>query len=138
MKDNLPIYEAAAEKGFRQHVGVYYMWDFFADDKGFRIPPELLDRNRLDFRGRSEADRRLGSVSGRTAWMNRPYPGPTDGEYGIFVCSDNLVEIRRFLLQEKPLSALHARHGRTGNFPDDRPGLPGGEMDAGGHSLRQN
>ena len=29
--------------------------------------------------------------------------------------------IRRFLLQEKPLSALHARHGRTGNFPDDRP-----------------
>ena len=57
-EDNLPIYEAAAEKGFRQHVGVYYMWDFFADDKDFHIPPELLDREPFHFRSRAEADRR--------------------------------------------------------------------------------
>ena len=35
--DNIPVYETAAEKGFHQRVGVYYMWDFFADNKDFRI-----------------------------------------------------------------------------------------------------
>ena len=29
--DNIPIYEEAARRGFCQRVGVYYMWDFFAD-----------------------------------------------------------------------------------------------------------
>ena len=33
--DNFDIYEKAVEKGFRQKVGVYYMWDFYAGDKNF-------------------------------------------------------------------------------------------------------
>ena len=111
-EDNLPIYEAAAEKGFRQHVGVYYMWDFFADDKDFHIPPELLDRNRSIF----AAGLKLigdGSVSGRTAWMNRPYPG-TDGEYGISVCSDNLVESAvSFCRKNHCQLSMHAMGGRA-------------------------
>ena len=44
--DNIPVYEAAVKRGFHQRVGVYYMWDFFADNKDFRIPPERFDRNR--------------------------------------------------------------------------------------------
>ena len=36
--DNIPVYEAAVKRGFHQRVGVYYMWDFFADNKDFRIP----------------------------------------------------------------------------------------------------
>ena len=44
--DNFPIFEAAAAKGFRQKTGVYRMWDFFADDPSFSIPPEMLDRER--------------------------------------------------------------------------------------------
>ena len=88
--DNIPVYEAAAKRGFHQRVGVYYMWDFFADNKDFRIPPEKFDRNRQIF----AAGLKLigdGSISGRTAWMNRPYYGSED-EYGISVCSDHLVE----------------------------------------------
>ena len=88
--DNIPVYEAAAKRGFHQRVGVYYMWDFFADNKDFRIPPERFDRNRQIF----AAGLKLigdGSISGRTAWMNRPYYGSED-EYGISVCSDHLVE----------------------------------------------
>lgn len=88
--DNFPIYEAAAGRGFSQRVGVYYMWDFFADRKDFHIPNEHFDRNRKIF----AAGLKLigdGSVSGRTAWMDRPYPG-TDDEYGISVCSDRLLE----------------------------------------------
>ena len=88
--DNIPVYEAAAKRGFHQRVGVYYMWDFFADDKAFHIPPERSDRNRQIF----AAGLKLigdGSISGRTAWMDRPYYGSED-EYGISVCSDHLVE----------------------------------------------
>ena len=55
--DNMPIYEAAAEKGFRQKVGVYYMWDFFADNPDFHIPDEWLDRSRQIFRCRTQTHR---------------------------------------------------------------------------------
>ena len=44
--DNFPIYESAVLKGFRQKTGVYYMWDYFADDPDFSIPAEKLDRRR--------------------------------------------------------------------------------------------
>ena len=88
--DNYPIYQAAAKQGFHQKVGVYYMWDFFADNPDFRIPAERLNRTRQIF----AAGLKLigdGSISGRTAWMNRPYYG-SDDEFGISVCSDHLVE----------------------------------------------
>lgn len=88
--DNIPIYEAAAKEGFHQRVGVYYMWDFFADNRTFRISPESLDRNRRIF----VAGLKLigdGSISGRTAWMDRPFKG-SDNEFGISVCSDHLME----------------------------------------------
>ena len=87
--DNFPIFEAAAAKGFRQKTGVYRMWDFFADDPSFSIPPEMLDRERQIF----AAGIKLigdGSVSGRTAWMERPYLG-SKTEAGFPVCSDELL-----------------------------------------------
>lgn len=111
-EDNFPIYEAAAERGFRQHVGVYYMWDFFADDRTFHIPAELLDRRRNIF----AAGLKLigdGSVSGHTAWMDRPYPG-TDGDYGISVCSDSLVESAVAFCKENHCQlSMHAMGGRA-------------------------
>ena len=88
--DNLPIYEQAVQKGFHQRVGIYYMWDFFADDPLFCLSDEVTDRNRQIF----AAGLKLigdGSVSGRTAWMNKPYVG-SDTEYGISVCDDTLLE----------------------------------------------
>ena len=88
--DNIPIYEKAARQGFAQRVGVYYMWDFFADNPAFDIPAEVMDKDRQIF----AAGLKLigdGSISGRTAWMNRPYQGSQE-EYGISVCSDALME----------------------------------------------
>ncbi len=88
--DNIPIYEKAAERGFHQRVGVYYMWDFFAGDDTFEIPKAQMDRRQRIF----AAGLKLigdGSISGRTAWMNRPYFGTKD-EYGISVCPGRLIQ----------------------------------------------
>lgn len=88
--DNIPIYEKAVAQGFKQRVGVYYMWDFFADDPYFNISPESMDKNQQIF----TAGLKLigdGSISGRTAWMNRPYLG-SQNEFGISVCDNHLLE----------------------------------------------
>lgn len=110
--DNIPIYEAAARKGFCQRVGVYYMWDFFADDKTFHIPEERYSRDRQIF----AAGLKLigdGSISGRTAWMNRPYLG-TEDEYGISVCSDHLMESAITFCKEHHCQlSMHAMGART-------------------------
>lgn len=111
-EDNFPIYKAAEERGFHQHVGVYYMWDFFSDDKDFHIPPEYLDRKQNIF----AAGLKLigdGSVSGRTAWMDRPYPG-SGGDCGISVCSDSLVESAVSFCKENHCQlSMHAMGGRA-------------------------
>lgn len=110
--DNIPIYEAAAKKGFAQKVGVYYMWDFFAKDGSFTLSPEKLNRNQQIF----AAGLKLigdGSISGRTAWMNRPFKGSTD-EYGISVCSDDLVESAvAFCKKNHCQLSMHAMGGRA-------------------------
>lgn len=111
-EDNFPIYEAARSRGFRQHTGIYYMWEFFADDEGFHIPPERLNRNQPIF----AAGLKLigdGSVSGRTAWMNHPYPG-TEGECGISVCSDSLMESAiSFCKKNHCQLSMHAMGGKA-------------------------
>ena len=47
--DNFPIYKAAEKRGFCQRVGIYYMWEFLAENKNFRIPEEHFDRSRRIF-----------------------------------------------------------------------------------------
>lgn len=88
--DNFPLYEEAAKQGFCQETAVYYMWDYFADDPEFTIPEERRDKKNQIF----AAGLKLigdGSVSGRTAWMDKPYLGTKD-QYGISTCSDRLME----------------------------------------------
>ena len=88
--DNFPLYEAAAKQGYCQETAIYYMWDYFADDPDFNIPEEHRKKDRQIF----AAGLKLigdGSVSGKTAWMDKPYLG-TKNEYGISTCSDNLLE----------------------------------------------
>ena len=110
--EKLPIYEKAAEKGFNQRVGVYYMRDFFADDKDFDIPEERMDKNRQIF----AAGLKLigdGSISGRTAWMDQPYYGSGD-EYGISVCSDELIESAISFCKKRHCQlSMHAMGSRT-------------------------
>ena len=110
--DNFPVYEAAAERGFCQKAGVYYMWDFFADNDAFEIPAERLDRNRQIF----AAGLKLlgdGSISGKTAWMHRPYKGSADN-YGICVCTDELLESAvSFCKKNHCQLSMHAMGGRA-------------------------
>lgn len=110
--DNIPLYEAAAGQGFYPRVGVYYMWDFFAEDPGFQIPKSRMDRNRQIF----AAGLKLigdGSISGRTAWMDRPYYG-SDEDYGISVCSEELLESAISFCQKNHCQlSMHAMGGRA-------------------------
>ena len=88
------------------------MWDFFADDPNFSIPQSRMDRNRQIF----AAGLKLigdGSISGRTAWMSRPYYG-SDEEYGISVCSDELLESAiDFCKKNHCQLSIHAMGGRA-------------------------
>lgn len=110
--DNFPVYEAAVLKGFRQKTGIYYMWDYFADDPDFSISAEKLDRRRQIF----AAGLKLigdGSVSGRTAWMDQPYLG-SGSDVGLPVCSDELLESAiRFCRQNRCQLSMHAMGGRA-------------------------
>ena len=40
---NYDYYIKAVEKGFRQRVALYYMWDYFMDEPAFAITPEVKD-----------------------------------------------------------------------------------------------
>lgn len=87
--DNYFLYKEAAEKGFLQEVGVYYMWDFFMDKDNFHIPAERFDKKQQIF----VSGLKLigdGSVSGKTAWMAEPYLNSES--CGISVCSDRQME----------------------------------------------
>lgn len=110
--DNIPIYREAAKQGFFQKVGVYYMWDYFADHADFTLSESILDRKQQIF----AAGIKLigdGSISGRTAWMDRPFYGSKD-EYGISVCSDNLLESAiAFCKKNRCQLSMHAMGGRT-------------------------
>lgn len=88
--DSYDTYMEAVKKGFCQKVGIYYMWEYYADNPDFQISQERFDRSNQIF----VAGLKLigdGSVSGRTAWMNEPYLGTADN-YGLSVCSDELME----------------------------------------------
>lgn len=87
--DNYPLYQEAAEKGFLQEVGVYYMCDFFMDKEDFQIPQKRFDKKQQIF----VSGLKLigdGSVSGRTAWMAEPYLN--SDSCGISVCSQRQME----------------------------------------------
>ena len=136
--DNFPIYEEAARRGFRQRVGVYYMWDFFGDHpEEFHLLEGRGDRRKQIF----AAGLKLigdGSVSGRTAWMAEPYEGSKD-DFGLPVCSEELLESAiRFCREQGCQLSMHAmgtraidrmvRRGRRGSFLDGR----GDSLCAGG------
>ena len=88
--DNLPLFQEAARKGWKQRTAVYRMWEFFKDDLSFDITEEEMDRDNQIF----AAGLKLigdGSVSGCTAWMNRPYCGKNQ-EYGMPVLTEEQLE----------------------------------------------
>ena len=88
--DSFPIYEEAVRRGFPQKAAVYYMWEHFSEKPDFQIPRERFSKDR-QIRAAGLKLIGDGSVSGRTAWTDRPYLGDNEA-YGMPVCSDQLLE----------------------------------------------
>ena len=86
---NFEYYAKAVEKGFRQRVALYYMWDYFMDDPDFAITPALMDREQqIRIAGLKLIGD--GSISGKTAWLHEPYMGTK--EQGMPVYTDESLE----------------------------------------------
>jgi len=110
--DNYLLYTAAVSKGFKQKVTVYYMWDFYENNKDFHIDKQRMARDQQIHVGGLKliGD---GSVSGKTAWMHEPYLGPGD-EYGMPVYSDESMESAiKFVKENHCQIAVHAMGGRA-------------------------
>lgn len=110
--DYYEYYEEAVKKGFKQEVGMYYIWDLIRKNPDFRWDKARADKNRqIHMSGiKLIAD---GSVGGRTAWMSRPYKGSTD-EYGISVCSDEEIDsAMEFCKENRCQLSFHAMGMRT-------------------------
>ena len=115
---NYEYYAAAAGRGFRQRVTMYYMWDYYMDDPDFTITPEFMD---------PEASIRIaglkligdGSISGRTAWLKKPYLGSE--ECGMPVYSDESMETAiEFAKKTGCQISVHAMGGRAVDRVVDR------------------
>lgn len=110
--DYKTIYGRAIEKGMKIKVAGYYMWDEVRDKEGFTITAEdQSPANQFRVAGiKLIGD---GSVSGRTAWCDRPYLGGED-EYGIPVCTDeDIEEALAFCKEHGCQLSIHAMGART-------------------------
>lgn len=72
--DAQPLLTRAVEAGLAQDIATYVLWDYVKDGPAYAIAPAEQDRSRQLFC----AGIKLltdGSVSGKTAWFDRPYLG---------------------------------------------------------------
>jgi len=108
---NYEIFVRAAELGFKQKVSIYYMWDYFCDDESFEITAEQRDYGK-DVRIAGIKLIGDGSISGKTAWLRKPYLN-TDN-YGISVYSDESMEKAiEFAKKNACQIAVHAMGGQA-------------------------
>lgn len=127
--DYYDYYEEAASKGFKQDIGMYYIWDLIRKNPDFKWDEKRADKSKqIHMNGiKIIAD---GSVGGRTAWMSQPYKGSTD-EYGISVCTDEEIDsAMEFCKKNKCQLSFHAMGMRTidriiGRTCDEEPWIQG-------------
>ena len=101
--DYLHVYRDAETKGFRQQAALYFNWLDLKDN----LIPDLADeqhRGRIKFAGiKLFAD---GSVSGRTAWMCKPYRHSGHGYSTL--SDDDLNSAYEWARRNKVQVAVHA------------------------------
>ena len=123
------IFEKAIERGLKTKVGAYFIWDFIKDDPDF--DPLLLG---------TEEGRQViypgikligdGSISGHTAWLDRPYPGTDD--CGLPTCTEeDIDEAKTFAKEHGCQLSIHcmgtAAIDRTiGKLWEEKPWMEGG------------
>lgn len=106
--DYYDIYLAAREKGMTQKIGLFYMWDSFDDKSRIKLTPERL---RGDAPVKVQGVKLIsdGGISGRTAWVDKPYPGGDGKERGICTCTEeNMVSAMEFAKAHKAQLSIHA------------------------------
>lgn len=128
--DNAALCAEAAKAGFAQTVAVYGMWPYYRTKPGYSLPAERQDRSRQIF----NAGVKLlgdGSVSGRTAWVERPYEprigedgAPIEGqepEFGLYTMTDEELDSAiAFARANACQVAVHAMGSRTIDHVVDR------------------
>jgi predicted amidohydrolase YtcJ len=110
--DYYPYYEKAREKGFLPSVSLYYMWEFYKDKEGFSFnASDMIPQKSIRIAGmKLFAD---GSVTGRTAWCDRPYIGTPD-HYGLPVATEkDIKEAVKFCKKNKCQISIHAMGARA-------------------------
>ena len=109
--DNYDRYRKAIERGFKQDIAMYCMWDEHQDDPDFHITQEqMAEGQQLRICGLKILGD--GTFSGHTAWMEDPYPGTDD--CGMSTCSNELLESAiDFCKSHQCQLALHAMGRRT-------------------------
>lgn len=106
--DYYDVYTEAREKGFCPRVSMYYMWDFFRDDKNFDIDPAHMNP---DIPVRVAGLKLIGdgSVSGRTAWCDQPYLNGNSHDCGMPVCTpQDIQECIAFCKEHNCQLSVHA------------------------------
>ncbi len=106
------VYDLAIEKGTEVKFAAYYMWDNVKNKKDFTISAKDQDK---DSRFRIAGIKLIGdgSVSGRTAWCDRPYLGEKE-EYGMPVCSEKDIEDAvSFCKENRCQLSIHAMGAKT-------------------------
>ncbi len=101
------IFDIALKKGVKVKIAAYYMWDSVKDKKDFTITQEdMSPSNQIRIAGiKLIGD---GSVSGRTAWCDKPYLG-SEAEYGMPVCSEqDFEDAIAFCKEHKCQLSIHA------------------------------
>lgn len=107
-RDYFDVYEKAREKGFKQRIGVFYMWDQFRNKPGFHFEKERLSMDRMT---RVCGIKIIGDggISGRTAWVNRPYLAGDGTECGISTCTDeDITSAMDFCKKNGAQLSIHA------------------------------
>lgn len=110
------IYSKAIERGFKNRVSCYYLWRV-VEEMGEELvsrSPYLNGTGQIRISGiKLIGD---GSVSGRTAWCDRPYltPPGKDPEYGMPVCSEEeLLAAKEFCRKHKCQLSIHCMGARA-------------------------
>ncbi|MDO4518017.1 MAG: amidohydrolase [Bacillota bacterium] len=108
------IYEEAFRRGLKQRVGIYYPINFFkaqGAEEAFCAKGGMETEGQVQIKGlKLFGD---GSVSGKTAWMNEPYPD-TDGYCGMGNTTDEeLEEAISFCKKHRCQLSMHAMGGRA-------------------------
>lgn len=110
--DDFELYEQAIQKGMRQKIGMYYIWNSMREQNHCSFHPEQLEPEHQLF----IAGLKLigdGSVSGRTAWMDQPYLG-SENDHGIRVYTKQQLETAMEFCREHHCQlAVHAMGSRT-------------------------